>query len=275
MLLIANEMTTGRSTDRCRGAAGRFVDTRLAEGRVAFTLAELIAETGLSAVAANNQLRRLRARVCRVSRPQPFFLIVDAGHRLMGAPPVDWWLDEYFRWLGHPYYVALLSAAALHGVAPQAVQVHQVMTDTPRRGISVGRLRVRFFSKRDIERTPVQQQPGAYAPLRVSTPETTCLDLVGYASRMGGMARANETLASLVPLMRTATLRDALDAERNVRSAQRLGYLLDRAGADRLAAVVQDWLPARLSWCPLGTRGACPAHRSLRWRVLVHAESLT
>lgn len=277
MLLYANDMqATNSHMPRQKGAATAFIENRLAEGRVAFAMTELVAETGLSVVAAKNQIQRLRDRVRRVTRPQAFFLIVDPAHRIMGAPPLQWWLDEYFRWLGHPYYLALLSAAESYGVAPQAVQVHQVITDTPRREISVGRIRVRFFVKRDTERTPVQQPKGAYAPLRVSMPEATALDLVSYASRIGGIGRAHETLIPLLPLMRARKLRHALDAQQSTRSAQRLGYLLERCGADRLADVVHEWLPPGTAWCSLGTRepDASKLHKSQRWRMHADERSL-
>ncbi len=277
MLFCANEMSKENpNTGRQNGSAAAFLEDRLAKGRVAFPMTELVAETGLSVVAASNQLRRLRDRVRRVTQPQAFFLIVESRHRDMGAPPLQWWLDEYFRWLGHPYYLALLSAAESHSASPQAVQVHQVMTDSPRREIAMGRLRVRFFVKRSIEQTPVRQPAGAYAPLRVSTPEATALDLVGYASRIGGIERAHETLIPLLPLMRIRELRRALDAEQNAPSAQRLGYLLERSGADRLADVVHEWLPAKTAWCSLGSRQAdAPIlNRSQRWHVLANEGGL-
>ena len=262
-------------TKRQQGAAAAFLEDRLAEGRVAFAMTELVAETGLSVVAASNQIRRLHGRVRRVTRPQAFFLIVDSKHRTMGAPPLQWWLDEYFRWLGHPYYLALLSAAESHGAAPQAVQVHQVMTDAPRREVAVGRIQVRFFVKRGIEQTPLRQPAGAYAPVRVSTPEATVLDLVGYASRIGGIEQAYDTLIPLLPLIRIGELRRALDAEQSTTSAQRLGYLLERSGADRLADVVQEWLPAKTQWCSLGSGPVDEPRlrRSQRWRILTDEEA--
>ncbi len=114
---------------RQNGAAAAFIDARLAAGHVSFPLADLVNETGLSVTAAKNQLRRLGSLVIRVSRLQQFFLIVSPEHRYMGAPPVTWWLDDYFSWLGHPYYLALQSAAGIYGSNPQALQVTQVMTD--------------------------------------------------------------------------------------------------------------------------------------------------
>ncbi len=251
-------------------AVAKFVEDRLAAGGVTFTLRELIDSTGLSVVAANGQIRRLGHRIARVSRPQPFFLIVAPQHRAMGAPPVEWWLGDYFRWLGHPYYLALLSAAEVHGAAPQAVQVHQVMTDQPRREVVVGRLRIRFFTKRRIERTPLQPLANAYAPLCVSAPEATALDLVRYARRIGGYGRALETITPLLPKLRRRELARALDAEEDTATAQRLGFLLETAGATQLTNVLYDWLPPGRRWVTIPGFGAGgdEVSRSKRWRVV-------
>ena len=125
-----------------RGAAAQFVESKLAAGAVVFSLDELVKNTGLSIIAARNQLLRLGNKVVRVSPRQQFFLIVRPDHQVMGGPPVEWWLDAYFRWLGRPYYLALQTAAASHGSSPQAIQVTQVMTDVPRRDLRSGRIRV-------------------------------------------------------------------------------------------------------------------------------------
>lgn len=272
MLLYANEMNTQLDRKlRRTGAAAAFIEDILETGRITFDLGELVRKTGLSVVAAGNQLQRLHGRVVRIARHQSFFVIVEAQHRPMGAPPVEWWLDDYFRWLAHPYYLALQSAAEIYNSAPQAILVKQVMTDTPRRDISVGRLRIRFFVKRGVAQTPVRQPPNAYAPLRVSTPEATALDLVRYAKRIGGMGRASETLVPLLPLCRTTELKRALDSEGEAAVAQRLGYLIERAGYDRLAEAVHQWLPSRTVRVPLGSSGQAGVEttRSGRWRVLV------
>src|SRR5271170_6357129 len=129
------------------GAAYAFIDSLLASGRVAFPLAALVKETGLSVAAARNQLLRLKDRVTRVSPRQQFFLIVSPEHRAVGAPPVAWWLHDYFQWLGEPYYLALQSAASSLGSNPQALQVTQVMTKISRRAVEVGRIRIQFFVK--------------------------------------------------------------------------------------------------------------------------------
>src|SRR5580704_1067169 len=221
-LRCANRIMIGKTEKvRRNGAAAAFIDAKLAAGRVAFPLRDLVRETGLSATGAKNQLLRLGSQIVRVSRPQQFFLAVSPEHRLVGAPPVLWWLEDYFNWLGHPYYLALQSAASIYGSNPQALQVTQVMTDVPRREIEIGRLRVRFFVKRGIAKTPTQAPPNAFAPVKVSTPEATAFDLVRYAPGIGGTGRAVETLIPLLPLMRGPKLKQMLDRENQTATVQR------------------------------------------------------
>jgi hypothetical protein len=142
------------------------------------------------------------------------------------------------------------------------------MTDQPRREVAVGRLRVRFFMKRRIEKTPLEPLANAYAPLSVSSPEATALDLVRYARRIGGYGRALETITPLLPRLRRRELVRALDAEDDTPTAQRLGHLLETADASRLADTLSGWLPTGLRWV---TMSAPPGHeggRSARWRVV-------
>jgi hypothetical protein len=257
---------------KCRrvGAAEAFIDARLASGRVAFSLGELVERTGLSSIAAKNQLLRLGPQVVRVGPRQQFFLIVAPEHRALGAPPVLWWLQDYLGWTRRPYYLALQSAASAYGSNPQALQVTQVMTDLPRRDITIGRLRVVFYVKRRIPNSSTQPLANAFAPVTISTPETTAFDLVRYAARIGGVARAAETLASLLPLLRAVELRGVLDAEDEPTTAQRLGYLIEALGRAKLGNTVRCWLPARLPLVRLAPASARSrdAEINARWQIL-------
>ena len=248
----------------------------MALGRVAFSQAELVKDSGLSPIAARFQLLRLRGKVVRVSPRQSFFLIVGPEHRTMGAPPAAWWLQDYFKWLGHPYYLALQSAASSIGSNPQALQVTQVMTDRPCRALKMGRIQVRFFVKRGIARTLTQQLTRAAAPLCISTPEATAFDLVRYAPSIGGIERAAETIGPLLPLLRGRELKRVLETENETATAQRLGFVLEAHGAKRLAQVVHHWLPTKLAPIPLspvqGDRKSIPV--VARWQVLNNSAQL-
>ena len=258
------------------GAAQAFCEARLALGRVTLSLTDLVKESELSAIAAKRQLSRLRGKVVRISPRQPFFLIVSPEHRSLGAPPANWWLQDYFDWLGRPYYLALQSAASAFGSNPQALQVTQVMTDRPCRAIKVGRIQVKFFVKRRIERTPTQQPAGAVAPLIVSTPEATAFDLIRYATSIGGIERAAETIRPLLPVLRARELKRVLDAENEPAVAQRLGFVVEASGDKPLAKVVRDWLPDKLTPVTLsptkGKRDSFPLVE--RWQVLNNSGEL-
>ncbi|HEV2210560.1 MAG TPA: type IV toxin-antitoxin system AbiEi family antitoxin [Verrucomicrobiae bacterium] len=261
---------------RLDGAAARFIENQLASGRVAFSLNALVKKTGLSAIAAKNQLLRLGEQVTRVTRVHQFFLIVTPEHRAIGAPPPAWWLDDYFEWLGHPYYVGVQSGAEIYGSSSQALQVTQVVTDAPRREIQVGRIRVQFFVKRRVARTPTRPLANAFAPLRVSTPAATVFDLIRYAARLGGFERAMETLAPIIPLIHVPDLKAVLKAEDEVAMAQRLGYILDIAGKSELADVVERWLPPHLDLMPLSKSSPTTKAAQVvqRWRILNNAPEL-
>jgi hypothetical protein len=261
---------------RLIGAAESFIETRTALGRVTFSMEELTRDSGLSALAAKFQLLRLGGKVARVTPRQQFFLIISPEHRVMGAPPANWWLQDYFNWLGRPYYLALQSAASLFGSNPQALQVTQAMTDQPCRAIKVGRVAVQFFVKRGIARTPTQQAEGAVAPLFVSTPEATAYDLVRYARSIGGIERAAETIRPLLPLLRVRELKGVLDAESKPAFAQRLGLVMEACGNRFLAKAVRDWLPDKLTPVTLspmkGKRDKFPLIK--RWQVFNNSTEL-
>lgn len=228
------------------GAAFRFIEALAEKGRVFFTLEELLSETKLSSIAARNQLLRLEHRVARITPRHPHFLIVSPENRAFGAPPVDWWLDDYMRHIGCPYYLALLSAAAAFGSSQQPIQQTQVITDLPRRDIVIGRIHVRFFMKSGITRTITEQASHSYAPLTMSTLESTIFDLIRYAHSLGGIERMAETIKPMIINAKPEAFRRVIEAEQEVPTAQRLGFVLHGIGAERLANVVRKWLPKKL-----------------------------
>ena len=53
--------------------------------------------------------------------------------------PPSWFIRDLITYPDRPYYVALLSAAALHGAAYQASRELQVVTDRPLCLVEIGR----------------------------------------------------------------------------------------------------------------------------------------
>ncbi len=252
---------------RSRGLVAHLLDQLQGRGQLVVSVPELQALSGLSPLAVKRQLEHLADRVVRLPGRPSCFLVVPPEHRLRGAPPAAYWLADYCRLRQKPYYVGLLSAAALHGSAQQAVQLTQVLTTAPTRALQVGSVHVEFHVKEGMLRTPLTPIKGLAAPLAVSSPEATALDLLAYQHCVGGVVRAAEVVAGMLPVMSAAGWRQALtDTPQAVR--QRTGYVLDVLGAQRFAKLVQASLPAKLHGVllqpatqSLGTR------ESLPWRV--------
>jgi hypothetical protein len=267
---------SGEST-RNVGAAKRFVEGRLAVGQVGFKLSELRQATGLSPIAALEQLKRLKPQVARVSQRQDFFVIADPSQYAMGGPPAAWWLDTYFQGLNQPYYLGLLSAAETYGSAHQAVQVIQVMTDRPMRELNLGRIRVRFYVKARVAETPVRYLSGAHSPLAVSTPEATSLDLLRYAHNIGGINRAAQAIQGMLPAFTKAALRQALENGAELAAIQRLGYILEKLERPAFCSLIESHLPKKLNLTLLEKRRTSspaddPFPISRRWFVGVNSE---
>jgi hypothetical protein len=245
-----------------RGRVARFLDDLQARGSLVVSVDEAANNNTLSRIAAQRQLERLAPRTTRLPGRPAAFLIVAPEHRLRGAPPVATWLDEYFRMRGQRYYVGLLSAAALYGSSAQAVQVTQVLLSRPRRPIAVGKVHLNFYVKSRLESTPVTEIPGLPAPLAVSSPEATALDLIAFSHRIGGLERVLEVIRGLEGAMTGTGMRSALRAGVPVTVLQRIGWVFEKLGFDSLAAIVQRALPQRFPPALLqahGQRVAGPA----------------
>jgi hypothetical protein len=65
---------------------------------------------------------------------------------------------------------------------------------------------------------------------RVSTPAATVFDLLRHAAHIGGIGRAVETVRPLLVNLSVRELPAVLVAEDRTATAQRLGFVLEKAG---------------------------------------------
>jgi hypothetical protein len=112
--------------------------------------------------------------------------------------------------------------------------------------------------------------------MRVGAPEVVALDLVRYPVKAAGWGNVATVLRDLAPSLRRSAMRAAMAVEPATSEIQRLGHLLERAGADAvLPALEAELTGRRLGWVPLvpGEGGGVDvAERDGRWRVLVNVE---
>jgi len=271
MILQGDIDATVQPGSRRRGLVDEFLDQAQAHGEFVVSVDQLARAGSMTRLAVRRQLEHLSRRVQRLPGRPSAYLIVPPEHLARGAPPVSAWLDSYFRLRGRPYYVGLLSAAALHGSSSQAVQVTQILTTEPTRPMDLGRLHVDFYVKKHLRDTPLSSPAGMLAPLAVSSPEATVLDLIAFSDRIGGIHRVIEVMADLKEVIGLVGLRAALSAEPQTSIKQRLGYVLTHLGLARMAEEVRRSLPKRLAVVALQTQAPVaqrPNHPRRPWMVL-------
>jgi predicted transcriptional regulator of viral defense system len=249
-------------------SAAAFITDLASRGRHHFSTQEAQAALGVSLAAARAALRRLKAHGAIADPHRGFHVIVPPEYRRLGCLPAEQFVPALMSHLGESYYVALLSAAELHGAAHHRPQAFQVMVRKNRRPIVCGAVRIQFVARCDLEQIPTVEVNTPRGRLRLSSPEATALDLVGYADQAGGLDNVASVLTDLI---------ERLDASRLAEAArlcpiawvQRLGYLLDLVDGHELADALVDEVRKRAAVVtPLVHRApVILAPRVNRWRL--------
>jgi predicted transcriptional regulator of viral defense system len=214
-------------------------DHLLSLGRYEFTLDDAAAILGSGRGAAADALGRLQRRKLVFSPARGLYVAVPAEYRSWGVLPGDWFIDAMMTHLGRGYYVALLSAARIHGASHQAPQVFQVMSaGVAPRNRDLGRIRLRFYTSKHTEedRTERVSVPTGY--LTVSARETTVVDLVSHHRVSGGYSNVATILREIGELGGSELARVASRRGRAV--VRRTGWFVERFGrSDDLEALRQ------------------------------------
>lgn len=205
-------------------------DLLLSRGQHSFTLAEAEDLLERDGDAVRKGIERLMRKGQVFSPGRSFYVVVPPEFRSWGTVPAAHFIDDLMGFLRRRYYVALLSAAELHGAAHQAPQVFQVMVDRHLRDRDNGRARLRFFTGAHVAEAPVERRNVPTGRVTLATKELTAVDLVEHPSAAGGIDNLATVLAELGPLDGVLL---ATASERRARSvARRLGWLLEFVTAE-------------------------------------------
>ena len=186
--------------------------------------------------------------------------------------PAAWFANQLMVAMGLPYYVGLLSAAAIHGASHHQPQEFQIVTSKPVRLLVLARQRLHFIVRTHLNSTPFVPVRTPTGNIRVSTPEATAIDLVRFNKWAGGFGNAGTIIGELVDKMTSGALISTAEQMGELTAAQRLGYLLDLLGARALGDSLADWIALkRPRFMPLSP-GVSMRHapRDERWRLFVN-----
>ncbi len=204
-----------------------WVNHQLTNGKFSFTLKHLYAELAeKSPLSIKFALKRLVDKGKIISISKGFYIIIPPAYQNMGILPPAMFMDDLMEYLERPYYISLLSAAALHGAAHQQPQVHFVCTtlpsmrDTHKKGIQI-----KYVSKRNFPESNLTQKKTESGYIKVSDPILTCLDLINYQKAIGGFNRAATVINELSEEISENEITYSILQLAPNTNIQRLGYL--------------------------------------------------
>lgn len=249
----------------------KWVDAQQAGGKYTFHRGDAVAQSGLSPAAEKKALQRLVKRNRIAKAKDYFFIIVPLEYSTAGSPPPSWFIHDLMAAMARPYYVGLLTAAALHGSSHHQPQEFQVVTSRPIRPITVGRSRIRFFVSKFLDQVATTSIKTTTGSMRVSTPEATAFDLVRFAKAAGQLDHVAGVIAGLIPKLDGTKLVAAVKAIGDLPNAQRLGFILDHLPARHLTNPLRHWLDRQApSMVPLrSVRRGQEGKEDRRWHVIV------
>jgi predicted transcriptional regulator of viral defense system len=180
-------------------------------------------------------LTRLSTKGRVLSVYKGFYLIVPPEYTSRGLLPPMLFIDSLMKYVDKPYYVGLLSAAALHGAAHQQPQEFFVVTNTKQLTTQKKGLKINYITKKNIPEGLLEKRKTESGSVNVSNPELTAADIVYYDNRIGGINRAASVLNELAEVMKPERITQELINTLTIPTIQRLGYLLDVVKKKKLA----------------------------------------
>ena len=145
--------------------------------------------------------------------------------------------------------------------------------EKPRLSIECGKVRVGFVVRKRLRDVSVQELNTPRGTLRVSTPEATALDLAGYHRRAGGLDQVVTVLSELAERLDSDKFAVAAKSA-PVAWSQRLGHLLERAGARAKTAPLKEYVRVNAGDAVvlLPRARARHARRDETWKLIINVK---
>jgi predicted transcriptional regulator of viral defense system len=250
-----------------------FIKDRIKAGRYTFTREEIASACRKDGAVLSSALAQLKRKNWIFPLSRGFYLALDVQHQGKGMLDPVWFVDDWAHYHKVEYYVAGLSAAALHGAAHQRPMQFQVFTDRQMRSIKHVKLHLALLFKKEITETMWEQRKSPAGYFRLATPEMTAYDIVAYHRSCPSLDHAATVLVELGEVLSADRLAGLIEQGCMLSVLQRVGWLLDYVGWREKTEELHAALGARqLSWIPLDTRLKGSGEQDRRWKIFVNMD---
>ncbi|MEE9170762.1 MAG: type IV toxin-antitoxin system AbiEi family antitoxin [bacterium] len=252
-----------------------YLEERQSEGMYSFTFSDLLKNFSVRREALKAALNRLVRKGRIVSARKGFYVIVPPEYSQRGILPPSLFINDLMDFLSKPYYIGLLSAAAMHGAGHQQPQEFYVITVKPAmRPITCKDIKINFNVKSSLFIPGLEKRKTDTGFIKVSNPELTALDLIQFENRIGGLDRVVTLLDELAEKFNRERLQQLLSTNISTAYLQRFGFILDQIlELDDLAQAVFENLKKRNRFrVPLKTstpKSGFPVNG--RWKIIENA----
>lgn len=155
-----------------------------------------------------------------------FYVIIPTQYKLKGVVPPIYYINELMEYIGKPYYVGLLSAATIYGASHQRAMLTQIVTTGPRARISKRNALIDWNYRQQIPSELIETRNAEMGRINYSSAELTAVDIIQFATKIGGFQRATTVLAELVDIIDISKMENILQYT-TTSTMQRFGFLLE------------------------------------------------
>jgi len=252
----------------------KYLNTIRAKGRYSFTSEELLKEFQVPYQTLAQRLYHLKQKKIIAQIRKGFYVIIPPEYSALGTLPPDLYIDDMMNYLNKEYYVALLSAAALHGAAHQQPTTFFVVSNFPApRNIDNDKEKIFFFSKQNIIQEGIIQKKTPAGYISVSSPELTAFDLLDNINQFG-INRVITILMELYEVMLPSKLSKIAKLVDNKTNIQRLGFILESIVGERklsntLYKIISKSHFTKVSLSPLKMKNG---EINEKWKIIVNEQ---
>jgi predicted transcriptional regulator of viral defense system len=253
---------------------GEFLNRIRSKGRYSFTYNEALEAFDITKQALDQNLYRLKSKNIISAIRKGFYVIIPPEYSSQNMLPAYLFIDDLMHSINKKYYVALLSAAALHGAAHQQPMEYFVITELPAiRSIKNNKIVINFLVKKQWYSNDVVKKNTDAGFINVSSPELTALDLLYYSAEIS-INRAYTVLQELYEEINSINLSKTAKQYPQTVAIQRLGYLLDRKmNTEKLVSPLLKVLKDRKYYfTPLVPGKANKGVPDTKWKIIVNSE---
>ncbi len=213
--------------------SAEYIRQLLSQEEYAFSLKEILRETGKGETAVKRELSRIVEKKEIINLRKGFYLIIPPRYSSAQKLPVQLYCEKLFRHLNRKYYLGLYTAAKIHGASHQQVHRDYILIEKPKlNDIKRKNFDIRFFTSSYWPAKNIIAKKSDAGIHHLSSPSLTLADLIHYHTKIGGLNRVLTITEELAEEFEMQDFRNLLGWYPHKSTVQRMGFLLDELGVN-------------------------------------------